>query len=467
MAQRSRRLRRAIIPMVVALSTALTFVGPVHGQDAPSDAADEFLVTLTEARDAALARMEVAQTANERACIGLAGEACLQQFGPDGISSTSSEFESFIEILEVSTPPDIYADDVSAQILALRAAIETMADAREGAVAGDSTVLGDAFSASFSIFSDLAASLGPEYAQAAFIHDFGPQVDFLTGARDLTEEERAYLAAVRQASRAAASNFDCFGRKIEQAYGSPESLLAALSECGVGEPLAKIEAALRAIEPTGRFADEHAWWLAAMAEAVRYDKRIAEAVLEGDVTSYLVHNQRMSLAQRPVPGLDPIFVKDGLQLSTIPLDPTEPLARTIYGRELHAALTAYQVLDPTSVFAATLDHPQVPRETALAAIAELAPEVLAMDAALFSAFERLVPPPELADDQARIRGFLTEAHTGSLESMLEAAANDDVAATFVIQDEAIAAFCETTAALSDAIRPAAAPFFDPRNSPFC
>lgn len=466
MAQHSRRLRRAIIPMVVALATAATFVGPVHGQDASSDAADKFLVTLAEARDAAQARIDDTQNAGERACVGLAGEACLQQVAADDISSVAEELESYIDVLEGSAPPEIHADDVAAQILALRAAIENLAHIRAGAIAGDFTAVGDAATVSFSIYADLAASLGPEYAAAAFIHDFGNEVDFLTGALDLTADDRAYLAAVRDAPRAAASNFDCFSRTINEVYGDPESLLAALSECGAGEAVAKIETALREIEPSERFIDEHAWWLAANAEAVRYDQHIGTAVVDGDVTAFLVHNARMGLAQKPVPGLDPIFVRDALQIRSRALDPTEPLARTIYGRELHAALTAYQVLDPTSVFVNTIQFPQIPRETALAAITELAPEVLAMDAALFSALERLVPPPELADDHATILRFFTETHTGSLESLVEAAANDDVAATFVIENESLAAYCEASTALSAQITPAAEAFFD-ANAPFC
>ena len=287
--------------------------------------------------------------------------------------------------------------------------------------------------------------------------------DMVESARELSAADREYLAAIRAAPAAAAENFQCFGRQINTVYGDTSSLLAALAECDAGEAIAKIEAAVLAVEPPARFADEHAWLVASLADRVAFDERIGAAVEAGDVVGFLANNARLDLASRPDPalGLDREFIQAavGAGAGGSRIDPAEALTRTVYGRELHAVMAAYDVQNPFVVLINSIDFPQVPREEALGAITDLGPEILAVDAALSATVEGLVPPPELEADHGVVTGFVAD-YTGGIEQLIEAAAAGDVDTITAVQNTFEDVYCEANAQLSDAIRAAVEPFFE-------
>jgi len=445
--------------MAVVLMAAALFGAPAHAQDATADDAAAFLVTVGEASRGAQERIDSTFETSAGECVGLAEEACLQRFLAPDLGATADEIEAFAALLESTDVPERFADDVATHVGALRATVESLGAGVDAALAADRLALDEAAVAQAGIYTELIAELDPAYAAAAFVSALGGREDWLDRAAGLAPTDREYLADLRDARLAAGPNFDCFTSAIDRTYGDTTSLLSALSECGAGESLALIEAAMRQLEPTPRFAREHAFWLGAMADSVPFDRMIGEAAEAGDVVSFLVNNARMGRAQRLESWLDPAFV-DAISQGAAhrPLRSSEPLAETIYGQELHAAVTAYSIDDPFSMLITTLDFPQVPREEAFPAIAELAAEARESDAALFAALEAVAPPDEFADDHAALLAFFADYSRG-VEGMIEAAATGDEAATFAIQNAAEQVFCDVEASFSDTIRPAVEPFF--------
>jgi hypothetical protein len=446
----------------LGILAAFASAGVAHAQGEDESSNEAFLENVRDVRDAAAGRIEDAQRAVDVACVGLAAEACLGTHVVPGLTGIVAELDAYATHLEGLSVPEAYADDVAVQVSWLRDAVDRVGDSVVAAGAYDEVALSSAFAARIDAMEELAAQLEPEWARSAFLTSFGDGADFLAFAGDVTADERAYLAAARSTAEAAASNFACFGRAISVAYGDTSSLLGALSECGAGTALPAIEAAVLALEPPPRFADEHAWWLAAQAELSRLDRLIGQAADEGDLTKFLVNNVRTSLAYRLQPNLDPAFIR-GYPGPGFALDPSEPLARTPYGRSLHYALMDYSVLNPIVGVLQALQFPQVPREEAFPSVIELAPELQALNTELRSAVMALEPPPELLDDHAVIIEFF-ETYTEGLDDLVEAAEAGDVGATFAIENTSDVVFCDASRALSEAILPVAQAYFDPESA---
>ncbi|MFV2064440.1 MAG: hypothetical protein ACC726_13165, partial [Chloroflexota bacterium] len=200
---------------------------------------------------------------------------------------------------------------------------------------------------------------------------------------------------------------------------------------------------------------------AAAAEATRLDGLIGEAAREGDVVKFMANNVRLGMTQRPYRGIDRRFLF-GPANGRADLD-TE-LGRSDYGQALFAALLDYEAVNPGRL-ADSLDFPQVPGDVALGAVAQLAPELLAIEADLRGTLEALVPPDEFAADQVLMLDF-ANGQRDRLEQFIDAAASGDIEATEMLHDAENAQYCAVANELSDDIRTVAAVFFDVE-SPDC
>jgi len=452
-------------PVIVSMTFAATLVAgaPVHAQDGTADDTAVFEAIVEEARDATQAITDDVNRAIEDACDGLAYEACLQHVVAEQLPVAARETDAFADLLEGLEVPDVYADDVAAQIVAVR----ELADLREriasAAEAADGTLLGELGAAEAAVLAGLAAELSPEYAGFAFLSTFGAD-DYVGVFGGATAEELEYFGAIRRAQGAAQPQFECFGQAINEVYGTTDALLGALYDCGAGTALAAIEDATRDLTPPERFTDAHAWLLAGRAEGSRLDGLIGQAAREGDIMAFLTNNVRLGWVLQPYPGLDAAFLSAATGAPPIRLDPTEALARSDYGRGLFAALIEYRNLNP--LFAGlSVDFPQVSRDVALQAVTELAPELRALEAELRGAIEALEPPVEVAADHTLMLEFF-EGRRGRLEELIGAAAVGDIDVLFTIGEAADAENCATADALSDAIAPIAVPYFD-SDSPDC
>lgn len=445
--------------IVLGLVAVLALAGHAYAQaeDEPTDEA--FLATVAEARDATLARIDEAEAAIDAGCVGLAQEPCLTNHVAVHFPAIAGELEAYAAVLERLDAPETFVDDIDLQLAAVGDEIERLDRAVAAAQDADAARFAGLFQEELDAMTELVEQLDPAWARAAFLTALGSDVDILLFAGDLIAEERDYLAAARATNQVAAPNFACFSGAISLAYGGTDELLQALADCGAGSALPKVEAAGMELEPPERFADEHAWWLAGLAEQSRLDRRIGEAALEGDVASFLADNARLTLVFRPTMDMDPAFVR-GYGGPGGASDPADQLASTAYGRGLFWALLDLQITNPFVRAIEAIQFPQVPREEALPALLDLAPELRSLDMELRDAIAELEPSPELAADHEVITDFL-ETYSEGLDALIDAAEAGDVDTTFVIQNAADAVYCETSASLSEAILTVADVFFDP------
>ena len=163
------------IPVIVSMTFAATLVAgaPLHAQDGTADDTAAFPAIVDEARDAAQTRTDDAIRAIQDGCDGLAGEACLQQVVAEQLPVVAQETDAFADLLEGLEVPDVYADDVATQIVAVR----ELADLRErialAAQAADVPLDDELGAAESAVLAGLAADLSPEYARFAFLSTFG------------------------------------------------------------------------------------------------------------------------------------------------------------------------------------------------------------------------------------------------------------------------------------------------------
>lgn len=457
------RTQRMWPSLALGLLATLALAVPAHAQD-DGAATEASLSTVSEARDAAVGRIEEAQDAIGVACVGLAQEACLTNHVAIQLPIVAEELDAYAGRLEELDVPDTFSDDVEVQVAALRAETDRVEASVAAASAADTVALDAIFVEGIEAATELAEQLDPTWARAAFLTSFGSGSDILAFAGDVTAEERAYLAATRTTDQAAASDFACFSGALSRTYGSTGDVLQALYDCGAGTALPKVEVAAMELQPPERFVDEHAWWLSVLAERSRLDRLIGDAAVEGDITKFLANNQRLNLAFLPVPELDPAFLR-GYPGPGAALDPSEPLASTGYGRALFRALMDYQAANPLIGAISTLDISFVPRVEALPAVSDLAPELTALNTELRAALTALEPPSELAADHAVITGFF-DSYSQDLDDFIKAAETGDLEATFAIQNAADAVYCDASAELSEAILPVAEIFFGP-DAPVC
>ena len=453
-------MRRVTMAVGLGALMATTVAAPIHAQD--DTAADASLAAVREARDAAKERIDEIQESIETACAATSGEICAVTHVAGELPAVGDILAEYATTLEGIDVPEEFSDDLAVQLEWLAEAVEGVGVTVATAAAYDQPAGQAAFQARLSAAEELVSNLEPAWAAAAFVTSLGSEFDndIYRFAGDVTDDERAYLNAVRQVPQAASADFACFSQALNQTYGSTEALLGALTECGAGEAVAKNLAAAQALDPPARFASEHEWLLAGWEASTRYDKLIGEAAAEGDIVKFMANNALLGIAFSSQADLDPAFVR-GAGFGSA-LDPTEPLAQTDYGRDLFAAMLAYDAANPLGTAFTAIGFPQVPREEALPAVLQLAPKLLAIDDELQAAIAALEPPAELAQDHAAIVEFFA-TYRGALDDYIGAAESGDVGATFAIENASPAVFCDATAALSDEIRPVVEPFFDPND----
>jgi hypothetical protein len=457
-------IRRTTLAVGLGALMVATIAGPLQAQD--GDDAESALTTVGEARDATNARIDEIEDSIGVACQAVAREACLMNIAAAELPAVADELQAYADVVAGLDLPETFRADAETLVAGLRAEVDLVGASVTAVEAADDPALQVAVDARMTAAAELASQLDPEWARAAFITSLGSEAgfDILSFAGGVTDEERAYLAAVRAVPQAAAADFACFGDAISRAYTATDALLAVLVECNAGEAIAKNEAAARAIAPPERFKDEHAWLLAGLAESTRLDRLIGEAAVEGDVVKFMANNARLGIPFRPTPDLDPAFVRGG-DFGAV-LDPTDPIADTDYGRGLFAVMLDYDALNPIRTAFAAIDFPQVPRAEALPAVVDLAPELRAYDDELRAALNLLQPPPELAADHALIADFFETANRQLLDDFIGAAEAGDV--DLVVELESIGpdAYCAVASALSEEILPAVDEVFDP-NDPIC
>ena len=124
----------------------------------------------------------------------------------------------------------------------------------------------------------------------------------------LTAEEESYLESVRNAEELSNRVFSGLQVIFRTSFPTREAQLAALVEAGVGTPYQIKLDALTAIDPPGRFQEDHGIWVESTRDLARLDSEAAQAVQNDDVVKFvLINGQLREISTRGRLALSPVF----------------------------------------------------------------------------------------------------------------------------------------------------------------
>lgn len=112
----------------------------------------------------------------------------------------------------------------------------------------------------------------------------------------LTLEDRAYLSDVGAAFQRSDSNFEKFNAALARSFASPEAILSALVEAGAGTTFDPVLEALKEIEPTERFVEDHRILVEGLERMVEADRGIGAAAADDDIVGFELGNVNLALA---------------------------------------------------------------------------------------------------------------------------------------------------------------------------
>jgi hypothetical protein len=459
-----------ITALGATLVLTVSLVAPTAGQSAGEDGG--FEAVLAAARDETQVALDAANLASEEGATDMSPEQWAMGPLAGHLPTSVAELRAYAETLGSLDPPAAYRDDVAAHVQGLRSTADALAVAAEAGSAGDVVAVQAGYAAAEDLLADLASQVSPEYFDLAFV---SPVRQRFAAFKSLTPEDQAYLDGIRAARRAFQARVDGAFQDVGpfESYASPGALMQAFYEAGAGEALPATEAEIRALTPSERFADEHAWLLLHAAEDSRLDRLIGEAARAGDAVTFwsidnrLRANHELGEAGRIYPELDPAFgeaYEPGSPLAAT-LDTATPVGRDAYGLELFDVLRNYAWTDASAIAAGTFSLPATPLSMQL--------EVLAINADMiedaWSDFESrmtaLEAPFEFAADHARILGYVEE-QGALLGDLLEAGRTGDPGAVFPVLEDMRQSFCSASTDLSDGIAPATSVYFD-ETLPLC
>jgi len=116
-------------------------------------------------------------------------------------------------------------------------------------------------------------------------------------AAALTPEDRSYLSDVEVAFEGSNANFDKFNDLLAESFASPEAILSALVEAGAGTTFDPGLEALKEIEPTERFVDDHQIYVGSYERLVEADQGIGAAAADDDIVGFVLGNLDLALVQ--------------------------------------------------------------------------------------------------------------------------------------------------------------------------
>lgn len=266
----------------------------------------------------------------------------------------------------------------------------------------------------------------------------------------LTLEDRAYLGKLDPAFGRADVNFEKFNAALARSFASPEAILSALVEAGAGTTFDPVLEALKEIEPTERFVEDHRIIVEGVARMVEADQGIGAAAADGDIAGFELGNLNLAL----VGGAMRLELSSEA-CSALPAQgdlcaPDFELPGGEYGAALNEVMRglAAELLPRVGTLQ---DSPQGPF-LALTYVLLYSPEELAavydavdteaqaVLAEAASAVNDLEPPDDLKTDHERLQAWFDET-TDVLEALFLATGEDDRSERDRLQAQFMSGIC--------------------------
>jgi len=252
---------------------------------------------------------------------------------------------------------------------------------------------------------------------------------------ELTLDDRAYLGKVEQAFGRSDANFEKFNDLLAESFASPEAILSALVEAGAGTTFDPVLEALKEIEPTERFVEDHQIYVGSYERLVEADQGIGAAAADDDIIGFVLGNMNLALVQGAMT----------LELSfeactTLPSQgrlclPPGELPGGEYGAALNDAMRALSVElgprvgvlqeSPQGVFSALTYLLLYSPVELVALYGAVDTDTMAALADAASAVNDLQPPDAFKTDHERLQAWFDET-SDALEALFLATGEDEL-----------------------------------------
>ncbi len=271
------------------------------------------------------------------------------------------------------------------------------------------------------------------------------------GASELTLEDRAYLDRLDPAFGRADVNFGRFNAALARSFASPEAILSALVEAGAGTTFDPVLEALKEIEPTERFVEDHRLIVEGVARMVEADQGIGAAAADGDIAGFQLGNMNLALAGGAMRLELSSEACNALPAQGALCAPDFELPGGEYGAALNEVMRGLAAEFMPRV--GTLqDSPEGPflaltyvllysPEELVAVYGAVEADTMAVLADAASAVNDLEPPDDLKTDHERLQAWFDET-TDVLEALFLATGEDDQSERGSLQAQFMSGICD-------------------------
>ena len=224
----------------------------------------------------------------------------------------------------------------------------------------------------------------------------------------LNVEESAYLDTVTSGFEEFGKRNALLGRTLSRQFSDANALLEALRGAGAGTAFEAVQLIIQQAEPPPRFEKDHELLLAYLEVAVRMDRRIGQAIEDGDAVEFVVANFGITSAEtsvRAMLDMSPQVLGIARPFHASALRPPGPdVMDGGYRERLHTILRELRVSFP-SPGPNYLVFNLVP-EDAYQVISRTAPGFIDSVGSALEDISALAPPDELSGDHDRLVDYL-------------------------------------------------------------
>lgn len=271
---------------------------------------------------------------------------------------------------------------------------------------------------------------------------------------DLNDEESAYLDTVSAGFEEFGKRNAVFGQTLSRQFSDTQALLEALRGAGAGTAFEAVRDVIERAKSPPRFEKDHELLLGYLDVAVEMDRRIGQAIEDGDAVAFVVSNfgilsdeasVRAALDMSPqVRGIVLPFLNSALR------PPGPDVLDGGYRERLYAILRELGVRFPRpspNYLAFNL----LP-EDAYQVISQTAPGFIGAVEKALEGVSALTPPEELRADHDRLVAHL-EGTIAAQEAIVTASESKDLSDVRERMSQAGTLYCEAFEGFSDAMRP--------------
>lgn len=276
---------------------------------------------------------------------------------------------------------------------------------------------------------------------------------------DLNDEESAYLDTVSAGFEEFGKRNAVFGQTLSRQFSDTRALLEALRGAGAGTAFEAVQSVIERAQPPPRFEKDHELLLAYLEVAVRMDRRIGQAIEDGDAVEFVVSNFGIASAEESVhavlemsPQVCGISMPFGSSLRPPGPDVLDGGYRGALVHDSSRAACAFRSPCPDYLYFNLLP------EDAYQVISQTAPGFIEAVESALEGISALAPPDDLGDDHDRLVDYL-EGTIAAQQAIVAAAESRYLKAVRDRMSRSETLFCEAAEGVSDAMMPVVVELF--------